>query len=192
MTKKKTPKKVKSEIVKIEKAPAVIDPKKIKTKLEDEENLFKLEMMGGNSNKAYKFVDEYGKEIRLKQKKQEDSVEERLEKAKRGPKFHYYVRIAEISIYLIARYSDLPKFFTWGVYPTEQGVVYWLKNMKGEVFKKAIKPIGDAHIDMVGGVYTCIRQLENTAIRERNKLKVTAVVDDSGTKKSPGGIILPG
>lgn len=167
------------------------DKKTFLDKLKDEENLFRLETMGGdNLPKSYAMIDEYGNNIAKAEKKRQEAGEELLEKARHGAKFRYFVMMTQISIDLISKYSDIPKFFKWGVYPTEEGVIYWIKNLKGETFKKAIKPIGNAHIDLIGGVYTCIRELENTAIREKRKLKVSVIYDEKD-KKTPGGIILP-
>lgn len=167
-----------------------LDPIKFRKKLEDEEKLFELEMMGGESDKkGFEFVDEYGRRLARQQKAQDDINQEKLHKSRRGTKYNYFARIAQISIKMIHDYSDLPRFFQWGVYPTKKGVVYWIKNLKGEVFRSAFTPVGIANIDLLGGVYSKVRQLENTAIRERDRLKVTVVED--GAKKSPGGIILP-
>jgi hypothetical protein len=169
----------------------IINLQQFKKKLKDEENRFKLEMMGQESEeKSVRFIKENDEEVKKQELELEGRHKEKLEKSKRGKKWNYYVRLAEISVELISKYSDLPKFFKWGVYPTKRGVVYWLKNMKGELFKKAIAPCGDVHIDLVGGLYSCIRQLENTAIRERQRLGVTTVVED-GVKRTPSGIVLP-
>lgn len=160
-------------------------------KLQDEEKRFKLEMMGGeDEKKAVRFIRENEQEVKRQEVELEGKHKEKLEKSKRGRKWNYHVRIAEISIELIQKYSDIPKFFKWGVYPTKKGVVYWIKNMKGENFISAIEPTGDTHIDLVGGVYTKIRELENTAIREKDALGVTAVVEE-GVKRTPSGIVLP-
>ncbi|QGH72312.1 MAG: hypothetical protein [Podoviridae sp. ctg2L5] len=169
-----------------------IDSKTHKKKLKDEENRFKLEMMGHeDERKSVKFINENNEEILFEEAEIEYRGKEELKKSRRGTKFNYYVKLAQHSTEMIAKYSDLPKYFKWGVYPTSKGVVFWLRTFDEKPFVKAIKPIGDPHIDLIGGVYTCIRELENTAIRERDKLNIVPVEDDSGLKKTKSGIILP-
>jgi len=170
---------------------SIVDPEKFKSKLKDEEKLYKLEMMGGDDqNRAFQFVDEYGREISKKEKAKEDLAQDRLFKARWGSRFKYHVKVAEISIEMIAKYSDIPKFIRWGVYPTKEGVVYWMRNLKGELFRKAIAPVGEVHVDVIGGIYTCIRELENTAAREKKRMTIKTLPGDGG-KKTSSGIYLP-
>lgn len=171
---------------------SILDTKKFKSKLQDEENRFKLEMMGHeDESRAVRFINENEEEVRSQEVEIEGINKEKLLKSRRGRKWNYHVQLAQICIDLISKYSDMPRFFKWGVYPTELGVVFWMKNMKGEVFKKAIKPTGDTHVDLIGGAYTCIRELENTALREKDKLEVTTIANADGGKITPSGIHLP-
>lgn len=174
------------------KSSTFLDSEKYKKKLKDEENRFKLEMMGhDDESKSVSFINENNEQILFEEAEIEYKGKEKLKKSRRGTKFNYYVRLAQHSIEMIAKYSDLPKYFKWGVYPTTEGVVFWLRTFDDKPFVKAIKPIGDPHIDLIGGVYTCIRELENTAIRERDKLNIVPVEDDAKLKRTKSGIILP-